>query len=157
MSHVEIDRSKEPIRLFKSDFLEFFTHIHPVVVLIIWMPVVAIFLGIAIIGRPEGVSPIYIPVCFAAGLFVWTFAEYMLHRFVFPFRPRTPWQERVSVSWRSSCPADVQGAAGDAACGQHSSCISVLWIFLPGFECAAGSASLGGSFVLRFYRRVSDL
>jgi len=82
--------------LFKSDFLEFFTHIHPVVVLIIWMPVVAIFLGIAIIGRPEGVSPIYIPVCFAAGLFVWTFAEYMLHRFVFHFRPRTPWQERVS-------------------------------------------------------------
>lgn len=96
MSHVEIDRSKEPIRLFKSDFLEFFTHINPVVVLIIWLPVVAIFLVTAIVGRSEGMSPIYIPGCFAAGLFIWTLAEYMLHRFVFHFRPRTPWQKRAS-------------------------------------------------------------
>jgi sterol desaturase/sphingolipid hydroxylase (fatty acid hydroxylase superfamily) len=96
MSHVEINRSKEPIRLFKSDFLEFFTHINPVVVLIIWLPVATIFLAIAIIGRPEDVSPLYIPGGFLVGLFAWTFAEYTLHRFVFHFRPRTPWQERVS-------------------------------------------------------------
>ena len=35
----EINHSDVPIRLFKSDFLEFFTHISPVVVLIIWVPV----------------------------------------------------------------------------------------------------------------------
>jgi sterol desaturase/sphingolipid hydroxylase (fatty acid hydroxylase superfamily) len=28
-------------------------------------------------------------------LFLWTFTEYILHRFVFHFRPRTPRQERV--------------------------------------------------------------
>ena len=32
----------------------------------------------------------------AGGLFVWTFAEYGLHRFVFHFRPRNAWQERLS-------------------------------------------------------------
>jgi sterol desaturase/sphingolipid hydroxylase (fatty acid hydroxylase superfamily) len=96
MSPIEINRGKEPIRLFRSDFLEFFTHIHPIVVLVIWMPVVAVFLANAIIGRPAGASHLYIPVCFAAGLFVWTLAEYTLHRFVFHFRPHTPWQERIS-------------------------------------------------------------
>jgi sterol desaturase/sphingolipid hydroxylase (fatty acid hydroxylase superfamily) len=96
MSHIEVNRSKEPIRLFESDFLEFFTHIHPAVVAIIWIPVIAVFLGIAIVARPEGISPLYIPSCFLVGMFAWTLAEYILHRFVFHFRPRTPWQERAS-------------------------------------------------------------
>jgi sterol desaturase/sphingolipid hydroxylase (fatty acid hydroxylase superfamily) len=96
MSHLEISHSKEPIRLFKSDFLEFFTHIHPAVVLAIWLPVAAAFLAVAIVGRRAGLSPLYIPAGFLVGLFVWTLAEYTLHRFVFHFPPRTPWQERLS-------------------------------------------------------------
>jgi sterol desaturase/sphingolipid hydroxylase (fatty acid hydroxylase superfamily) len=96
MSHVKVSHSKEPIRLFKSDFLEFFTHIHPVVVLIIWLPVVVGFLAFAIFSRPGGLSPLYIPAAFLVGLFVWTLAEYTLHRFLFHFRPRAPWQERIS-------------------------------------------------------------
>ncbi len=44
MSHIEINHDDEPIRLFKSDFLEFFTHISPIAVLIIWVPVVIFFL-----------------------------------------------------------------------------------------------------------------
>jgi len=39
MPYMPTNHSEEPIRLFKSDFLEFFTHIHPVVVLIIWVPI----------------------------------------------------------------------------------------------------------------------
>jgi sterol desaturase/sphingolipid hydroxylase (fatty acid hydroxylase superfamily) len=96
MTHIAINRSEEPIRLFKSDFLEFFTHIHPAVVLIIWAPVVVYFLVSAVVGRASGVSPVSIPMGFLAGLFVWTFAEYTLHRFVFHYPPRTPWQERVT-------------------------------------------------------------
>jgi sterol desaturase/sphingolipid hydroxylase (fatty acid hydroxylase superfamily) len=96
MAHVEIVRSEEPIRLFKSDFLEFFTHIHPAVVLMIWTPVAVYFLVSAIAGRPNSVSPVYIPVAFLVGLFAWTLAEYVVHRFVFHFPPRTPWQERIS-------------------------------------------------------------
>ena len=40
-----INHSEEPIRLFKSDFLEFFTHIHPAVVLLLYVPVVVFFLA----------------------------------------------------------------------------------------------------------------
>lgn len=96
MSHVEINRSKEPIRLFKSDVLEFFTHISPLVVLVIWLPVVVISMIVAANLRPVGASWLYAPGGFVVGLFVWTFLEYTLHRFVFHFRPRTPWQERAS-------------------------------------------------------------
>ncbi len=96
MPAVEISRSKEPIRLFRSDFLEFFSHISPVTVLVFWTPIVVAFLVWAIVGRPAGISPAYIPLCFIAGLFLWTLAEYLLHRFVFHYHPRTEWGKRIS-------------------------------------------------------------
>jgi sterol desaturase/sphingolipid hydroxylase (fatty acid hydroxylase superfamily) len=95
MSHIEIDRSDIPIRLFKSDFMEFFTHIHPAVIVVIWGPVVIYFLWSGFLVRPGGLSAWYIPMCYLAGLFFWTFAEYTLHRFVFHFKPRNPTQERI--------------------------------------------------------------
>ena len=40
--HYKLNYSEEPIRLFKSDFLEFFTHITPQAVVIIWTPTSAL-------------------------------------------------------------------------------------------------------------------
>jgi sterol desaturase/sphingolipid hydroxylase (fatty acid hydroxylase superfamily) len=82
--------------LFKSDVLEFFTHIHPAVVAAIWLPVVAYFLTRAVARRAEFASPVYMVLVFVSGMVGWTLAEYLLHRFVFHFRPRTAWQERLS-------------------------------------------------------------
>ena len=92
----KMQSSKEPIRLFKSDFLEFFTHIHPAVVLIIWIPVVVYFAVYGLMNRPDGISLLYFPICIVVGLILWTLTEYGLHRFVFHFRPRNKWQERIS-------------------------------------------------------------
>lgn len=89
-------RQEAPVRLFRSDFLEFFTHVHPATVLIIWVPVCLYFLMRGILYRPAGVSPAVVPAGFAAGVFLWTLAEYLLHRFVFHFHPRVPWQERIT-------------------------------------------------------------
>jgi len=94
MEH-KIITQEEPIRLFKSDFLEFFTHIHPAVILLIWLPVALYFLGRAIVLHPAGHSLGYIPLGFILGLFLWSLAEYLLHRFVFHFKPRNPTQERI--------------------------------------------------------------
>jgi sterol desaturase/sphingolipid hydroxylase (fatty acid hydroxylase superfamily) len=96
MTHLPIDHSDEPIRLFKSDFLEFFTHITPQVVLIIWSPVIVYFLLRAVANRAAGGLPAYIPLGFLGGLFLWTFAEHTLHRYVFHYRPRNAWQERLT-------------------------------------------------------------
>ena len=52
------NHDEEPIRLFKSDFLEFFTHIHPAVVPIIWLPVAAYFLSRPIANQALGAGQI---------------------------------------------------------------------------------------------------
>jgi sterol desaturase/sphingolipid hydroxylase (fatty acid hydroxylase superfamily) len=89
-----IDRSDTPIRLFKSDVLEFFTHVTPAVVVIVWLPVAVWLLSRAAWRSPAGsVGPIATAVL--AGILAWTLTEYLVHRFVFHFEPRTPAQERI--------------------------------------------------------------
>jgi sterol desaturase/sphingolipid hydroxylase (fatty acid hydroxylase superfamily) len=94
MSHMQMVRSKEPIRLFESDVLEFFTHVHPAVVPAIWLPVAGYAIYRA--GRDAGAVGLRLGLGIAVGLFAWTLVEYVMHRYVFHFRPRTAWQERLS-------------------------------------------------------------
>ena len=82
-----------PIRLFKSDFLEFFSHIHPAVIFIIYLPVLAYFFWQASVEQLPLASGL---VTFLVGLIVWTLSEYILHRFVFHFPPHTPLLERIT-------------------------------------------------------------
>jgi sterol desaturase/sphingolipid hydroxylase (fatty acid hydroxylase superfamily) len=95
MTHPEIIHDETPVRLFKSDFLEFFTHISPITVIVIWLPIAIYFTWSAITGL-QGQSGWFIPVGILIGLFLWTISEYLLHRFLFHFKPRTPLQERLS-------------------------------------------------------------
>jgi len=94
MNHLPIDHSDVPIRLFKSDFLEFFSHITPQAVVILWLPVAVFFFvrPIASAGR----LTYFVPVGFILGLLLWTLLEYTLHRFLFHFPARGPVQERIS-------------------------------------------------------------
>ncbi|MCB2203053.1 sterol desaturase family protein [bacterium] len=94
MAKITVKSSDEPIRLFKSDFLEFFTHLSPIVVLVIWLPVIGFFVYRSLVVQP--VSPLVLGLGILLGLFLWTLAEYTLHRFVFHFPAKTPWQERLS-------------------------------------------------------------
>lgn len=96
MAHLPINHSEEPIRLFKSDALEFFTHIHPAVVLLIWIPVSVYSLYRGVIGWPVNISPWVIFLVFFAGVFLWTLSEYLLHRFVFHFPARGALMERIT-------------------------------------------------------------
>ena len=82
-------RNEAPIRLFESDFLEFFTHINPITVLVIWLPVVGVFLWRAVSLRPAA-NWLFIPFAILIGLVIWTLAEYVLHRFIFHFHPANP-------------------------------------------------------------------
>lgn len=86
MSHLPVDHSPIPIRLFQSDFLEFFTHISPVVVVLIWLPVSVFFIARSIMSWAGPGFPFFIPTALLIGMFFWTFAEYTLHRFVFHFQ-----------------------------------------------------------------------
>ena len=86
--------SEEPIRLFDSDILEFFTHVSPIAILVIWLPVVGYFMFLGI-SKNQGMIFV-LPVGLLSGLFFWTLAEYILHRFLFHFPAKTDWQKRLS-------------------------------------------------------------
>jgi sterol desaturase/sphingolipid hydroxylase (fatty acid hydroxylase superfamily) len=96
VGHYPIDNSDVPIRLFKSDFLEFFSHISPIAVIILWSPVIVFFFYRSFLIRPSGGSLWHIPAGFLIGLFLWTLAEYTLHRFVFHFQAKSPHGQRIT-------------------------------------------------------------
>ena len=80
------------IRLFKNPVLEALTHVHPLVPLVTWGPVVVYLIYLSY-GAQLLTSQITALVL--AGLFTWTLMEYLLHRFVFHFHPRGAFQERI--------------------------------------------------------------
>src|SRR5438045_3977278 len=84
MKH-DINLDDEPIRLFKSDFLEFFTHIHPAVIVVIWTPVVMWNLMQPSLDPSIALSAGSIVLAFLLGIVIWSFTEYTMHRFVFHF------------------------------------------------------------------------
>jgi sterol desaturase/sphingolipid hydroxylase (fatty acid hydroxylase superfamily) len=86
-------QEESPIRLFESDFLEFFTHISPIVVLVIFIPVIGLFFWFGFTSNP-GSGWWKVILAWLIGIVIWTPAEYTLHRFVFHFHPKTP-SERV--------------------------------------------------------------
>jgi len=95
VAHLPIDHSDVPIRLFKSDFLEFFSHISPIVVVVIWLPVSLFFLVRSILQAPPAAFPFYIPLGFVLGLFLWTLSEYLLHRFLFHMQVKGERAQRI--------------------------------------------------------------
>ena len=88
---LETNRESEPIRLFKSDFMEFFTHVSPVTIVVAWLPVI----GLLLFYAAPPASGWIIPAGILAGVFLWSAAEYLLHRFLFHLTPRTPRVERI--------------------------------------------------------------
>lgn len=94
MANIKVNTSEEPICLFKVAFLEYFTHITPVAVLLIWLPVIGYFLYRAFLLSAQALWNVFVGIL--AGLFFWTLAEYVLHRFLFHFPAKTPWQKRLS-------------------------------------------------------------
>ncbi len=73
--------SGESIRIFKNPILESFTHVHPIVPLVFWSPVIVYLFYRAI--EIKQINTFEILSWILAGLLLWTFTEYTLHRFVF--------------------------------------------------------------------------
>ena len=90
--NLPINHDETPLRLFKSDFLEFFTHIHPVTVLVLFVPVAVFFMARAL-ANGGALAPVLL--AYFAGILVWSLSEYLLHRFVFHFEPKSEFLQRV--------------------------------------------------------------
>lgn len=80
------------IRIFKSDFMESLTHVHPIVPLLLWVPVSFYWLYKSY--SVFNLSAMEFLICAVVGLVVWTLTEYVLHRFVFHMPTIGPLTER---------------------------------------------------------------
>ena len=62
--------------LFETEFLEFFTKTPWYVIPIIWLPIASYHL----MEQGDQIATLF---AFVFGFFLWTFMEYMIHRFIF--------------------------------------------------------------------------
>src|SRR3954454_15132683 len=70
-------------RMFDSDFVDFFSRVHPIVPVLIFVPVIALLATLGV--RHEGWTAALLWI--AGGYLFWTLTEYWLHRIVFHFEP----------------------------------------------------------------------
>lgn len=76
-----VSNKDETVRMFKNDFLESLSRVHPSVPLIIFVPIILFMLYLSVITYQIPVLSIIGLIIF--GLFIWTITEYALHRFIF--------------------------------------------------------------------------
>lgn len=80
-----VSNKDESVRMFRSDWVDYFSRIDFRVPLILYVPLVFVLLWASATCVPwPGIVPLI-----AAGMAVWTFTEYNLHRFVFHWEPRS--------------------------------------------------------------------
>lgn len=84
-----VSNRDESVRMFQSPLMERFTYVHPATPHVVFLPVVAMLLVWS--GR-IGVRWETAGLLAAGGLAAWTLTEYVMHRLVFHFRPRSAWQ-----------------------------------------------------------------
>ena len=154
-SHYPIDHSETPIRLFKSDFMEFFTHISPIAVIVLWVPVAVGFMLLEIFAR-RGLGWVYMPIAFLVGLFLWTFRGVYVAPLPFslPGEERTGSENFLFISWNSPSSTAVQNTFGDAACGEYSTGAGDVWNYVQHFCAATRFDALALAGDVWFHRRL---
>lgn len=88
-----VSNKDETVRMFENDFLEALSKVHFTVPLYIYLPVIGYFLYRSIFDF--GISFRNIISLVFVGIFVWTFAEYTLHRFIFHFPAKTKFGKKI--------------------------------------------------------------
>lgn len=80
-----VSNENESVKMFNSKFLEFFTHVHPIIPVVIFLPAIIYFVYFSFII--DRMNFLIFIVFYLFGWFVWSFVEYFLHRFVFHIKP----------------------------------------------------------------------
>lgn len=78
-----VSNRNETVRLFKNPVLEYFTHIHPITPILVYLPASLYCFSQALAVQ----SVVLIIGLFLLGILVWTLFEYSLHRWAFHYQP----------------------------------------------------------------------
>lgn len=82
------------IRLFENEFLEKLTYVHPILPIGLWGPII---FGLVAHGLyQKEITAVKTGGFFLLGLGFWSLAEYVLHRYVFHFKPKNELQKRIA-------------------------------------------------------------
>jgi sterol desaturase/sphingolipid hydroxylase (fatty acid hydroxylase superfamily) len=76
-----VSTKNETVRMFDSNFMEFFSRVHPATPLILYLPVVGFMLYVALWRQGFPVSVVV--GFFLLGTLLWTLLEYLIHRYIF--------------------------------------------------------------------------
>jgi 4-hydroxysphinganine ceramide fatty acyl 2-hydroxylase len=87
MEQLYVSKKNETVRMFKSDFMEFFSHVHPATPLVLYLPAIAFALYVAI--ARYSLSILNVIALFFAGVLIWTLLEYVIHRRIFHYEPKS--------------------------------------------------------------------
>jgi 4-hydroxysphinganine ceramide fatty acyl 2-hydroxylase len=88
-----VSNSQESVRMFKNDFFESLSKVHFLVPVFIFVPVI-LFCIYKCFALSIGILPFF--EYFFLAIFIWTFVEYIMHRFVFHYVPADkPWAQRI--------------------------------------------------------------
>ncbi len=88
-----ISNSTDSIRMFKSDFFESLSKVHFFVPVLVYVPVIGFLIWKAFFD--VHMSLFSFIGWLLLGSFIWTITEYILHRFVFHFYPKSPFMKRI--------------------------------------------------------------
>ena len=86
-------KNKGQARLFESDTLEMMTKTHPVVVYIMYFPVIAYMLYYG--ATSKGLMPLREAAIFIGGMLFWSLFEYIMHRYLFHIIADSPRAQRI--------------------------------------------------------------
>ncbi len=92
MAHERTARLSASPPLFKSRFLDFFSRVHPVVPALLFVPVIT---ALIVAGANRDLATAETGLLVLAGLAIWTFSEYWLHRKIFHWEPDHPIGSRL--------------------------------------------------------------
>lgn len=88
-----VSRAKETPRMFENDFFEFFSKVHWTVPIWLYVPLVSYLVWYSLFEL--NLSLLIVFGLFVAGVGLWTFAEYVLHQFVFHYHPKSALGKRI--------------------------------------------------------------
>src|SRR5207249_12113571 len=88
-----VSNKNETVRMFESDFMEFFSRVHPVTPLVLYVPVIGYMLYVSLWQRELSVVPVI--ALFLFGVLLWTLTEYLIHRYIFHYEPKSRWGKRL--------------------------------------------------------------
>src|SRR6267143_5798768 len=93
MMRLYVSNKNESVPMFQSRFMEFFSHVHPATPLVLYLPVISYMLYAAFFQ--SNLSVLIVAGLFPLGVLSWTLLEYIIHRYVFHYEPKSRFGKRL--------------------------------------------------------------